>query len=157
MIQLYAQFWFFIKGSGTSFSTTFGVWFFKENISRISFYWLTKSDSLVAFICWDTGQLCIVIICCPASDVINFEINRSFLINSFFYIIKESERKSKYLKKRFWLEIKSIFHHFERAFIESHKKNFFGKSDLKILWATLSQRRCRTSQNMQKRVRGSFL
>ena len=31
------------------------------------------------------ANMCIVIICCPAYDVINLEINRSFLIKSFSY------------------------------------------------------------------------
>ena len=38
LIQRYAQFWFFRKGSGTSFSTTFCVRFFKKNISHAILY-----------------------------------------------------------------------------------------------------------------------
>ena len=44
---------------------------------------------------------------------------------------KKSRQKFKYLEneKRFYDEIKSIFHHFWRAIIEANKKNFFeGKS-----------------------------
>ena len=37
------------------------------------------------------GNKCIVIIYCPAYDVINFEINHSFLIKPFFYIIKTQD------------------------------------------------------------------
>ena len=44
------------------------------------------------------GDTCIVIICCPAFDAINFEIDHSFLIKPFFYITKKSGQKCKYLK-----------------------------------------------------------
>ena len=60
--------------------------------------------------------MCIVIICCPVYDVINFVINHSFLIKPFFNITKKSVQKCKYLKneKSFEMkyEMKSIFHHF---------------------------------------------
>ena len=48
----------------------------------------------------------------------NFEINHSFLIKPFFLITKKSRQKYKYSKteKTFLHEIKSIFHHFQRAF-----------------------------------------
>ena len=36
------------------------------------------------------GNLCILIICCPACEVINFGINHSFLIKWFSYIAKKS-------------------------------------------------------------------
>ena len=38
LIQRNTQFWFFRKGSGNSFSTTFFVWFFKKNVSHVMFY-----------------------------------------------------------------------------------------------------------------------
>ena len=38
LIQRYAQFQFFRKESGTSFSTTFCIWFFKKNIFHVKFY-----------------------------------------------------------------------------------------------------------------------
>ena len=38
LIQKYAQFRVFGKGSRTSFSTTFYVWFFKKNVSHGIFY-----------------------------------------------------------------------------------------------------------------------
>ena len=44
------------------------------------------------------GYMCLVIICCPAYDVINFEINPSFFVKLFFSIIKKSGQKLKYLK-----------------------------------------------------------
>ena len=37
--------------------------------------------------------MCIVTICCPASDVISFGINHNFLIKPFFYITKKSGEK----------------------------------------------------------------
>ena len=48
-------------------------------------------------------NISIVIIQYPVCDVLNFEINHSFLIKSFFYTIKTSGQKYKYLKneKRF--------------------------------------------------------
>ena len=45
------------------------------------------------------GHICILIICCPVCDVINFEINQSFLIEPFFYTAKKSEKEYKYHKK----------------------------------------------------------
>ena len=42
--------------------------------------------------------MCIVTIYCAACEVINFEINHSFLIEPFFYITEKSEQKCKYLK-----------------------------------------------------------
>ena len=53
----------------------------------------------------------IVIICRPVYDVINFEINNSFLIKQFFCITKISNQKRKYLTngKSFQHEMKSIF------------------------------------------------
>ena len=46
------------------------------------------------------GNMCIIIICYPVCDVINFEIKHSFLIKLFFYIIKKSGWKCKYLKNK---------------------------------------------------------
>ena len=59
-------------------------------------------------------NMCIIIICCPVFDVINFEVNLNLLIKPFFYITKKSWQKFKYLenKKSFKHEIKSIFPQF---------------------------------------------
>ena len=56
----------------------------------------------------------IAIVCYPGSDVIEFEINIVFLIESLFLHGKKSLQKLKYLenKKSFEGEIKSIFHQF---------------------------------------------
>ena len=39
------------------------------------------------------GNMCIVIICCSVFDVINFEINHSFLIKPFFYTYLHNNQK----------------------------------------------------------------
>ena len=46
----------FKKVSGTSFPTTFYVWFFKKNISHVTFYSLTKYHCLDAFTFCDIEQ-----------------------------------------------------------------------------------------------------
>ena len=89
------EFRFFIKGSGTSFSTTFCVWFFKENISHGPNFivWLP-------FLLEILSNMCIWTICCPVCDAIKFEIYHSSLIKLFFYTTKKSGQKSKYLKNK---------------------------------------------------------
>ena len=51
---------------------------------------------------------CIIIICLPGGDVLNFGINLIFLIRPFYHNTKRSRQKLKYLenKKSFWGEIK---------------------------------------------------
>ena len=78
LIQRYAQLWFFINGSETSFST---------NISHAIFYLLTTSLYLVALLLEIFSNICTVIIWYPLSAAINFEINISFLIKPFSYMI----------------------------------------------------------------------
>ena len=41
--------------------------------------------------------MCIIIICFPVYDVINFEINFNFLIKLFYYMAKKSGQKFVYL------------------------------------------------------------
>ena len=55
-MQRYAQFKFFRKGSGASFSTTFCVRFLKKIFSHMAFYKLTKFHCLIAFTSRDTRQ-----------------------------------------------------------------------------------------------------
>ena len=104
----------FIKGSWTGFLTTFCVWFFKKNISHVTFFNWPNFFTWLSLLLEILGYMCIVIICCPVCDVIYFQINLSFLIKPFFYITKKSGQKCKYLKneKSFKHEIKTIFHHF---------------------------------------------
>ena len=58
--------------------------------------------------------LCIVIICGPICDVINFGINRGFFNQAVFLHDQKSKQKVKCLKneKTFLDKIKYIFHHF---------------------------------------------
>ena len=60
------------------------------------------------------GNMCVVIVCFPGWDVINFEINLIFLIKTFWYMTKKSRQKRKYLQNEnsFLGEITSIFYHF---------------------------------------------
>ena len=50
---------------------------------------------------------------------------------SFFYMTNKSRQKFKYLEneKRFYAEVKSIFGHFSRTFIEANKTIFFGRQE----------------------------
>ena len=61
--------------------------------------------------------ICIVTICCPGCDIMNFEINLNFLIKPFFCIIKKSGKKCKYLKM---------------AFIDANKKKLFRKVRVRL-------------------------
>ena len=55
--------------------------------------------------------MCIVIICFLDYDVINFEINLSFLVKQFFFVTIKSGQKFKYLKN-------------EKSFFRWNKKQF---------------------------------
>ena len=46
------------------------------------------------------GKICIEIVCCPICNVINFEINLSFLIKPLFYVIKKPGQNCKYVKNK---------------------------------------------------------
>ena len=82
------------------------------------FYLLTKFHCLTAFTSWVLGNMCIVITCCLVYDVMNFEINHTFLIKPFYCITRKSGQKCKYLKneKSFSHEIKNIFSSFLKCF-----------------------------------------
>ena len=88
---------------------------FSRKIFLISYYinWL---DFLVwlPLLLQISANVCIVIVCYPVFDVINFEAYISFLIEPFSYMTKNSEQILKYLnnKKSFYGEIKIMFHHF---------------------------------------------
>ena len=109
MIQIYAQFWIFRKGSGNSFFTTFFRWFFLKIVSHVISYYLTK----------DIGNMCVAIVFFPGCDFINFETNLNFLIKPFFYRSKKSRQNFKYLEneKSFWGETKGIFINFRELSI----------------------------------------
>ena len=53
------------------------------------------------------NNICIVIICCPDCDAMYFGITLNLLIQPFFYIIKKSRQKYKYLKNKKDLRIKA--------------------------------------------------
>ena len=94
------QYWilFFIRGSGTTFSTTFCARFFKKLFAML--YYINWPNFIVwlPFLLEILDNICIVIICCPVCDAINFEINHSFLIKPIFYIKKKLGQKCKDLK-----------------------------------------------------------
>ena len=82
------------------------------------------SISWLNFIVWlsllleTLSNMRITIVCWPGCNIIKFETNFIFLIKSFCCKTKKSRQKFKYLEneKSFWGEIKSTFHHFQRAF-----------------------------------------
>ena len=57
-------------------------------------------------------NLCIAIVCFPGCDVINFEINFTFLINPLSFLTKKSSQKFKHLENEnsFYSETKRISH-----------------------------------------------
>ena len=109
MFLRYAQFWFMRKGSGTSCSITFCIWFFEKNISRVLFYELFKFHCPVAFTFWVIGQY-VYCNCFPVCDVTTSDINLG-LSSHFSTWPKKLEQKFKHLQneKSFSGEIK-IFH-----------------------------------------------
>ena len=89
------------KGFGKSVSTIFS--YFVYNFSRkmcLIFYFINWPNFIawLLILCEMLVNMCIAIICQPGCDAINSEINFIFQINPFFYMIKKSRQKSKYLK-----------------------------------------------------------
>ena len=82
------------------FSNPFCVWFFKRNISHVVFYEVPNFIVWLSLVLEILGNRCIVIICCPVCDVINFEIHHSFLIKPLFYITKKSGTKKLSQKRK---------------------------------------------------------
>ena len=116
MIKKYVKFWIFRKGSGTSFSTAFYVLFFEKGFLMI--YYINWPS----FIVWlpllleILGNMCSGIAFFSVCDVINFEINLSFIAKSFSYMTRKLEQRFKYLEntKSFLGEIKkALFKSFE--------------------------------------------
>ena len=99
LIQRYAQFWFFRKGSGSSFPTTFCVWFFKKCVSLVTFYY--KFHCLIVVTSWDIWQY-VYCNCCTFQGwyFIKFEIKLIFLIEQVLYVFKESRQTFKYLENK---------------------------------------------------------
>ena len=115
------------KRSGSSLLASFFAWFLKKEFRLIYFIYWPNLIAWLPFLREILGNMCIVIVCKPGCDVIHFEISLIFLIKPLLYMNKESRQKLKYLEneKSFRDEIKIIFHHFKRVFIESNKKLFF--------------------------------
>ena len=88
-------------------------------------------DNWLNFIAWLSflleilGNMCIVIICCPVCEVINFEVNLSFLIKLFSYITKRSEKIVNISRRKtaFNMKQKESFI-ILRVFIEVNETNF---------------------------------
>ena len=98
MIPRYAHFLFFRKG--TSFLTTFCVWFFRKIFLMLySIKWpnfIVRLSSLLEIL----DSICIVITCYQVCDVINFVTNFSFIVKSFFCMIKKIGRNLNILRTK---------------------------------------------------------
>ena len=129
--------------SGTSLLASFSAWCLK-NISVVMFSYLTKFQCLVAFSSWDIGQYAYCYCLLTRLWRQNFEIILIFLIKVFLLHDTWPKCQDKDLnilrtKIGFKDEIKSIFHHFWRAFIEANKFFFWGgkvKVRLKVFVVT---------------------
>ena len=94
----------FLKNKKTSLKLVF-LLHFLHNFRRqifLTLFFVNRPN----FIAWLSllleilNNMCIDITCCRVCDVMNFEINLSFLVKLFFYITKNSGRKYKYLKNK---------------------------------------------------------
>ena len=87
------------KRSRNSLPAPFFAWFLKKNISHViySINW-TNVISWLPLLLEILSNMCIVIICCPVCDVINFGITFHLRTKPLFYITTKSRQKCKYLK-----------------------------------------------------------
>ena len=113
------------KRTGTSLPNSISAWYLKKNIYLVIFFYLTKFQCLVAFTSWDIGWY---VYC---NSLLTRLWRNKFLYwpyisksSRFFCMTKKSRQKFKYPEneKSFYDEIKTIFHHFQRVFIEANKK-----------------------------------
>ena len=127
MFWIYAQFWIFRKGSGTSFSTTFCVWFSKKNVSHIIINWpsfysdqVSLPDCLGMLRYWSICALQLFINHVVTSQILKLTL--SFESSRFSTWPKSQGKNLKYLenKKSFSGEIKSIFSSFLTGFYFPH-------------------------------------
>ena len=111
MLERYAKFWIFRKVSGNSFPTTFCVWFLKKKFLMLYsinwpnvIVWMPLLHEIL-------GNMCIAIACFASFDVINFQINLTFLIKPFFNMTKMSRPKLNILriKRAFKVKWKAFF------------------------------------------------
>ena len=117
MIQRYAQFGIFRKGSGNSLSTTFCVWFLKKNVSHIIFCQVTKFHCVIVFTSVGIGQY---IHCnCLLTKLWRqkFEIKLIVLIKPFFYPTESQNKNLNILITNSAFKVKQktffiIFYHF---------------------------------------------
>ena len=117
------------KRSRTSLPVYFCAWFLNKHILWLnSINW--QNIIVRLFISWDIGQRVYYNCILTRLRQPNFEINLIFVIKLFFYMTRKWRQNLKYLEneKSFYGELKSIFHHFLRAFIEA-KKRFFLDSE----------------------------
>ena len=112
------------RRSGNSFSTLFLAWCFKKKIYIVLFTDKILLPDCFYFLIYCVIGVCIVIICCPVCDVINFKINRNFLIKPFFYVTKKSVQKCKIsrTKRAFSIKWKAFFTIFNLLMPGGNKK-----------------------------------
>ena len=86
----------------------------KNRFAKLIEYFFLLMPSLLAI----SGNMFIVIICCPACNDITFEIKLSLLIKPFFLHIQKSGKNCKCMKNKesHEHEIKSFFHIFKKTF-----------------------------------------
>ena len=70
-------------------SNSFSACFLKKNIFHVIFINWSKFIEWLLLLLELLGNMCMAIICCPVRDVINIEINLSFLVKAYFYITKK--------------------------------------------------------------------
>ena len=106
-----------------SLPASFSAWFLKKNIALL--YPITWPN----FIVWlpllreVLGNMCVIIVFKQAVTSQILKLTWSFELSHFFYIVKKSTQKLKYLKNED--SFYRIFYHFERDFIEANKVFFF--------------------------------
>ena len=102
----------------TSVPVSFSACTLQKNVSHVIFYDWANSILCVPLVLKMLGNMLNVIICLRVCYIITFQINLSFLIKPFSYMIKRSEQKFRCHKNEKCVEheIKRIFHHFKRAF-----------------------------------------
>ena len=100
LVNRYAQFWLFRKGTGIEFSAKL-VYGFSREIFLMLYY-----INCPTFIVWlpllleVLGNICVAIVCFPGCDVINLKINLIYRIKPFLYMTKKRRQKFKYLKNK---------------------------------------------------------
>ena len=118
MAWRYAELWFFMKGaSPPHFTCDFlrKLFLMLSSINCSDFFvWLPLLLEIL-------GNMCIETIFCPGYDIINFKINRSFLIKS---LTKKTGQKFKYLKNKKCFSHDIFFVIFKSLSLKQTKTNF---------------------------------